>query len=69
MTAPKTAPIAPYCFSTKCVDHSRGIGKGTVKEGLSNSATYCPDCKSVLVWKKLGAFRNPGLRASHKNGQ
>ena len=66
MTAPKKAPLGAYCFSTKCVDHSRGIGKGTVKEGVRVSETFCPDCRSVLVWKKLGAFRNPGLRASGK---
>ena len=69
MTAPKpNKPMAAYCFSCKCVDHGSGIKAGVHKPNIPISATYCPDCKSVLVWKRLGSMRNPGLLASRKMG-
>jgi hypothetical protein len=59
-------PLAPYCFSNKCIGKGNEIRPPILKENLKLSAIYCPDCGSVLVWKRLGVARNPGLAASKK---
>lgn len=64
--------LIALCSSVKCVGHEAAHRTAFVKKDVPKYKTECPDCRSILLWKKPGrnmnvaSKRRPTIISDHK---
>lgn len=48
---PKT--LKAFCTSMKCCNDRYGLPERYALKNVSAGTTFCPDCKSALLWKRV----------------